>query len=570
MMRRFAGRLILRCLVPCLVLLGGDLSVGSARAAVSEQQIEASITKAVGFLRLTLASANEGRLSLAVLALLKAGVDPGTPELKGAIEKIAKRVTTEGKFEAGSDHIYDAGVTLMALANADPQKYKRHIEAIAQYIISYQGNDGEWDYLPPYKSQGDTSISQYAILGLWEASRSGVKIPRGVWDKAARWHISRQQRDGGFTYHPAGGGGGPYFGPVSHTMTVAGSASLLVARLHLFGDAAKELLEDPATGRKRGKKYGLLIPATGETDEPEIDLPQQPIRIAGGDGPIVVRLNAIDKAVTEGRKWLTEHFTVTPDSGWRTYFLYGLERFGSLANVREFNGHDWYEEGCSHLVSAQQPNGAWDDTAGPIPATSFCVMFMVRATEKMLNRPRRTPTQKFGGGLLVGGRGLPENLTDAQLDKGLVKPRKLKSPVDVLLAQLEDVKSENVEAAQSSLVEQIATENPEALIGQTDRLLRLARDKRIEVRRTAFWALGRSNDLRVAPVLIQGLLDPDPACMIEAHNALRFISKRVTAADLPDDATEPLRAQTVAMWRRWYQTVRPYDERDDLAESAKP
>jgi HEAT repeat protein len=139
--------------------------------------------------------------------------------------------------------------------------------------------------------------------------------------------------------------------------------------------------------------------------------------------------------------------------------------------------------------------------------------------------------------------------------------------VDELLAELEKAESRQIEAAQASLVEAVATEDPEALIGQAARLLKLARDKRVEVRRTVFWALGRSNDLRVVPTLITGLDDSEPACRIEARNALRYVSKRIDVREPPDEATAAQRAAAVAYWKKWYLTVRPYDERDDLGEA---
>src|SRR5262249_36009807 len=143
--------------------------------------------------------------------------------------------------------------------------------------------------------------------------------------------------------------------------------------------------------------------------------------------------------------------------------------------------------------------GAWYDSTGATPATAFGVLFLGKATEKMLGRKPVKQDPKFGGGLLIGGRGLPDNLETLTLGPGAVRVRKLKGPVDELLAELEKAESRQVEAAQASLVEAVATDDPEALIGQADRLLKLAGDKRMEVRRTVFWALGRSNELRVVP-----------------------------------------------------------------------
>ncbi|MSR57508.1 MAG: hypothetical protein EXS05_07535 [Planctomycetaceae bacterium] len=560
--RLFARRRILSWLTVACALLAAIGGPSRASAKVTDREIQAAVDRAVVYLRQNLRTPEGGHLSLTVLALLKAGVPADSPDLQPVIATIAARFDANGRFIPGGHHNYDAGVTLMALANADRQKYKRQIEAIAKFLIEWQGPDGDWDY--PMRTTGDTSISQYAILGLWEAARSGVSVPRSVWSKAAGWHVTRQQIDGGFTYHPVLNQAGS---PSSHTMTVAGTSSLLVARLHLYGDLAAEPDSDetPAAGRKKsGKKFGVLTPGVPDADENQTEKP-----VEKADGGPIVRLVAIEKAVKGGRKWLDDRFAVAPATSWQLYYLYGVERLAALAGLQKIDGHDWYDEGADYLLKKQTNAGNWDDQCGAPAATSLGVMFLVKATAKALNRPRRDDP-RFGGGLLVGGRGLPENLQEVQLDKGTVKVRKLKGPVDELLAELENVQSQKVESAQSTLVELVATDNPEALVGQKERLLKLVNDKRVDVRRTAYWALGRTNDLRVVPVLIEGLLDPELSCMVESRNALRYVSKRINAFDLPDEPTEAQRREAVAYWKKWYQSIRPYDERDDLAEIVKP
>jgi hypothetical protein len=564
------GRALRAALLSCLgalTMCWGPPGSEPAIAAPAEAQIQASIDRAVAFLKQHVVTGESGQTSLATLALLKAGVSKDSPEVKVALERIAARFETGGKFKPGSHWNYDAGVTLMALATADPEKYLAKIQAIADFIISNQGPDGDWDYAA--RQTGDTSISQYAILGLWEASRAGARVPARVWDKAAAWHISRQQADGGFSYHPSPPRQGfPSAGGSTYTMTVAGTASLLVTRLHLFGEGRIREPEESAAPAKRraSKKFGLLTPATTADDELE---PEIPVARAEGPYTLTIRANAIDAAVTKGHKWLTDRFAISPDTPWKLYYLYGIERLTALAGLTEIAGHDWYAEGAQALVSSQDPMGSWSDNSGNVAATSFGTMFLIKATAKMLNRQRR-PDKRFGGGLLVGGRGLPENLQEVQLDKGGVSVRKMKGAVDELLAELENVSGQRVESAQASLVETVMTENPEALIGQKERLLRLLNDRRLEVRRTAYWALGRTNDYRVVPVLIDGLLDKEVSVAIEAYRALQYISKRKGLGTLPDEPADADRTQAVAAWKKWYQSVRPYEERDDLTDGARP
>ena len=107
-----------------------------------------------------------GRASLVTLALLKADVPPDAPELKTALSQIAARVSTDGRFDVSGDHNYDAAVTLMALANADPVKYKRQIQVIANFLIERQTTEGGWDYPPGHGAAQGTGVEANSASGL--------------------------------------------------------------------------------------------------------------------------------------------------------------------------------------------------------------------------------------------------------------------------------------------------------------------------------------------------------------------------------------------------------------------
>ncbi len=548
---------LLGCLLPAISPAALPL-----HATGQEPEILAAKDRGVAYVKAHMEWLPPGPGSLAALALMKAGVPPETPEIQAAIKAVLNQFSSDSKFtsNAGALHIYEVGVSLMALANADAVKFKPQIQVLADYLVANQRPGGEWDY--PVPSNGDTSISQYAVLGLWEATRSGCVVPLRVWDKAAAWHTSRQLADGSFEYHPgqpdsnAGGTG-------THTMTCAGVGSLHVIRLHLYPEARD--VEGTAPARKaRGKKFGILEEALDDGDEEK-----SPTRPA--DGRPTIRLAQIDKAISRGLAWIGERFTVEPRLGHKLYYLYGLERMAALAQLTEINGHDWYTEGAAHLIKTQSSEGSWQDDSGLTPATSFGILFLSKATAKMLRAPKR-PAAMFGAGLLAGGRGLPDNLADVQVEKGQVQARKLQGPVDQLLAELENAQSTKVDSAQASLVEKVSLEDREQLIGQKDRLVRLARDPRPAVRATAYWALGRTGDLRVAPLLIRGLTDPDASCMVEARNGLQYLSKKFDDASLPDEPTEAQRQAAVERWQAWYFAVRPYNERDDLTQpvASKP
>jgi len=503
-----------------------------------QQQIDRAIERAQQYLEQQAPQQPEGYASLVAVALLKSGVSRESPVLRDLLTRISDRVQ-DGKFTPGSHHVYDAGVTLMALASADPVGYRPQIEAIARFLIEHQGPQGDWDY--PNRTHGDTSISQYAMLGLWEAARAGVAVPPEVWDRAARWHVTRQVSDGGFAYHPSPTGN---TGGSLHSMTAAGVGSLLIARRHLYPNAVDHRPEEVAPVRDNQRKYGVLEPLPPEEGTPaELKftsyVPQ-------------MRLAAIDKSIDGGLAWLQSRFTVDQPSGHPIYYLYGLERSMALANLHQIGEHDWYLEGAEHLVRTQAPDGSWSDSSSSVAGACFGVLFLSRATAKMLGRTRGGPN--FGAGLLAGGRGLPDNLADVQLEAGRLTTRSMPGALNDLLAELENPQSLHVEAAQAGVVETVLLDpaQREQLVGQTDRLLKLIRDPRIEVRRTAAWALGRGGNLRIAPALIAALEDADESVRVEARNALLVLSRKIAS----DQSADPV------YWREWYRSVQPYDERD--------
>ncbi len=531
-------------------------SQDNRRQAV-ETQIKAAIDRAGQWLLGKIASEQDGQAAIATVALLKSGMKPDTPQIKAVCERLCTRITAVA-FTPQQHHVYEAGVSLLALANADPKKYRVQIGVLAKYLIANQGANGQWHY--PGSMDGDTSISQYAILGLWEATRSGVVVPLEVWDKAAAWHIRTQQRDGGFGYHPDGGGGANSL----HSMTAAGIGSLRIARRHLFPNARERAVVETAVARKNrsGKRFGILEPVYRD-EEAEASSEEARAALRAANYVPQVKLAQIDEAVEKGVGWMTTHFTVTQPTGYPIYFLYGLERGATLAEVKSFGSHDWYEEGAAHLIATQGQGPSWSDSSGDVPATAFGMLFLARATSKMVRQS--TSRVEIGAGILVGGRGLPDELNSAKLDDGKIKKQQKKAPLEELLAQLENPQLPLLENTQTEIVEQVVIGKREELIGQIDRLKKLARHKEPDVRRTALWALGRSDDLRLAPILIEGLKDPDVDVYVEARNALRCLSRQVEdfgAKEEPLDAAT--RTRELTKWKDWYKSIRAYDERDDL------
>jgi hypothetical protein len=79
------------------------------------------------------------------------------------------------------------------------------------------------------------------------------------------------------------------------------------------------------------------------------------------------------------------------DDVWRHYWLWSLERFGSVAGLAEIGGRDWYAEGARYLVLSQRDDGSWLGPEKATVATPFALLFFARATLRVV-----TPSAETG------------------------------------------------------------------------------------------------------------------------------------------------------------------------------
>lgn len=206
----------------CGILLAADAGTATA-------QQEAAVQSGVAYLRNRAGKLQVGETAMIALAMIKAEVPPTDPALSACIAKIRSRFSSsEYSPERGlGQAAYEAGATAMALANHDPEGNRGYLGMIVRYLLSVQNPNGSWDYSG--RNYGDTSITQYAVLGLWEAENCGVEISPAVWERIASWLMSTQCEDGGWIYHKDEG--------VTYSETVAMTAaavgSLLICHRQL-------------------------------------------------------------------------------------------------------------------------------------------------------------------------------------------------------------------------------------------------------------------------------------------------------------------------------------------------
>jgi hypothetical protein len=59
------------------------------------------------------------------------------------------------------------------------------------------------------------------------------------------------------------------------------------------------------------------------------------------------------------------------------------------------------------------------------------------------------------------------------------------------------------------------------------------------------------------PTLIYALTDPDRDVVLEARDALEFVSRRFNGFGPPDEYTDEQRYNAAEAWKSWYRSIHP-------------
>lgn len=299
-----------------------------------------------------------GQTALCAYALLKAGL----PAEHAAIRRA--RAFIEVELPATT---YTQGCELMLLAALREPALEPRMRALVKLLLA-SNLSGEWGYPLTHADpiwierpgKPDLSNTQYAVLGLRAAAHAGVEAPRKLWEEVFERAFVYQEPPraidpvallgrkppgrfdaAGFCY-VSDGSRGP-----SGSMTAAG--------LTVLG-CAREMLGD-SFGARRERR--------------------------------------LDEGREQALRWLAANWSVSVnpgDGGWHKYYLYGLERVGSLYALEEFYGKRWFDEGAAELLATQAADGSWSDS---LADTCFAILFLVRATSVASGERDEAPRDTF-------------------------------------------------------------------------------------------------------------------------------------------------------------------------------
>jgi hypothetical protein len=333
-----------------------------------------------------------GIAALCLHALLKSDVPPKDPA-------VVKGFQFLNAYIANKTHqisTYDLGVSLMAieamyealvkdrLAQQGKQVLERpgdfkeprytpsardqqFCQEIVTWLYRNQTRDGGWRYGDRFKVVGspeDISATQIVMLGLKSAGRMKLSVNTAVVRRTLGFVMRSQEPDGPkvqrrpdakpgdrFTYASMGedrARGWAYEKAseipgelaVTGSMTTAGITTLLIC---------KSLLASQLTKKESAE---------------------------------------IDQCVWDGFAWLAQHWSVVQNPGGTRghilYYLYGIERVGTLGLYTKIVSHDWYAEGSAVLVRIQRADGSWETQTEVPPCdvieTCLALLFLRRST----------------------------------------------------------------------------------------------------------------------------------------------------------------------------------------------
>jgi len=465
-----------------------------------------------------------GAAALGVLTLLACGVPPTDAAVTRAFETMRPMALTEtysvavllmalaAKYETTADPFAEVETDRYGASKTEapcekritPQDLAWMREGVA-FLLENQNADGVWRY----PSGGfDLSNTQFALLGLYAATRCGLEVPQRVWLDALRHVLSWQEQEGPPVMYKAnevrgryriewlerafsrGFGYSPEAKSPTGSMTTAGLACLYICQARLWKSRAYtgELRDDTARG------------------------------------------------IRDAVAWLQEHFTVSENPGgpphWHLYYLYGLERAGVIGRFRFLGTTDWYREGAEEILSLQAPNGAFQ---GPVD-TCFALLFLKRAALRMevqVVTPRAdgepapappAPTRR------------PPPTASAEANRLIALGRWLKALADP-----------NPDAAFEATIELGRMGDLRA----SDELCRALRShKDTDVRGGAAAALGSLPSLENLEALVAALGDPEPVVRGAADASLRRLTGHMDPAPaVAEDHNGRVRLQKE--WRAW-------------------
>jgi len=519
------------------IIAVGTTSAPNARAVTPESpEVKAVIEKGLTYIAANVDSRLGGKC-LAGIAFLKNGRKADDPVIKAALEDCRAKLSG-----LTNEDNYSLGAAIIFLCELDPQQHRSLIEKYLAEVLQRQMSIGSWSYAG--YATGDTSQTQYAVLGMWMAQRHGFQIPLKTVEGVTSWLMRTQDVGGGWGYQ--GIDPGNYQRTTQSNTTQSLSAAGL-GSLYVCAD-----LISITEGRPADKKDEAALPSVLKEVKTVDSAKAKPTRMTSQ----VIDSSAVRQAMLLGNQWFSKNYgKEAPD--WQHYYLYAYERYRSyqeLALGKAEKEPSWYNEGYDLLKKTQQPDGSWQGQDNSQVATVFAVLYLSRSSRKAISKV----VADWGGeGVLIGGMGLPTNTADLRERDGQLVQAPLSGSIDELLSIVENANNPDLGRLVDAKQELVLDADVTKRTSQLERLRALVSAGSYQSRIVAVRTLGRVRELDNVPLLIYALTDPDPRIVREADRGLRFISRKLLGGGVPDSPTQQQLREIQAGWKAWFTSIRP-------------
>lgn len=378
-----------------------------------------------------------GITSLAALALYENGVPASDPRLRKALDYVRQN-------SPRNKDAYSVSLATVLLARIGSRRDRALVRTLAVKIADGQHLTGGWHYTIPETpdskalrgtSMGDLSVSQFAVLALWQAQRIGAPV-QGSFERIRQRLAWAQTPTGGWGYY-----GLPDVNDTA-SMTTAGAFMWVVSSAYELKEARrrndekvapreprrrdpfkpKEILDKLAEEKvskddlnkklkeqiarpvdlydavAKGafeRKRQANVAAKGDEPHKEGSEPGQlfyeyedrlpPVLDATAPSPLVS-----DKPLEEALKRVGQFAerVIKGNTGHYFYYLWSVERLGVLLGMETFGKANWFELGAESLLKRQQEDGSWgtkpEDEKDPnrhqyLADTAFSLLFLKKA-----------------------------------------------------------------------------------------------------------------------------------------------------------------------------------------------
>jgi hypothetical protein len=471
-------------------------------------EVQAMVKRAVRFIETHASGGHYSRLGgtcLVGLTMYKHYGDADHPLVEAAV---ARCLSVREKGVSRFDSNYSVGIAIIFLSEVGPVAYRAEIETLLQALIDRQKPNGGWGYAD--HATGDTSQTQYAVLGLWMAKRANIEVDSEVVEGVCSWLMRTQARNGSWGYQGRDPGNFERIKQGKETLSLAAAG---LGSTYVCADM-----------------LGL-----SERDDPSVKLPPAIRLVLSEEDKARLKRTSVsapvlNRATQDGNGWFDRNFNIQARE-YQHYYMYALERYKSFQeraeNVTE-EEPSWYNVGVEYLQETQAVDGSWRSCeAGPVLDSSFAVLFLLRSTKTSL-----------WDGILTG----PTTRREKDVLKQLLNDPDL--DLQEILPDLEGVSK------------RLIRENPQALA----RLRRIAVGGPFEERKLAVETLSTIRDVDNVPTLIFALSDPDYRVAKAARDGLRFVSRKMDGFGMPEKPTKREYEAATVKWSEWYFTVRPDGE----------